>query len=90
MGKILAILDRHDVKATFFFLGWLADRYPEVVADVAGRGHEVGIHSYAHRLVYRQRPDEFAEDLELALAAVRKAFPWRNPRLSGSDVLDPR
>ena len=75
MGKILAILDRHDVKATFFFLGWLADRYPEVVAEVAGRGHEVGIHSYAHRLVYHQRPDEFAEDLERELAAVRKAYP---------------
>jgi polysaccharide deacetylase family protein (PEP-CTERM system associated) len=75
MGKILAILDRHDVKATFFFLGWLADRYPEMVAEVAARGHEVGIHRYAHRLVYHQRPDEFAEDLERALAAVRKAYP---------------
>ena len=75
MGKILAILDRHDVKATFFFLGWLAERYPEVVADVAARGHEIGIHSYAHRLVYHQRPDEFAADLELALAAVRRAYP---------------
>jgi polysaccharide deacetylase family protein (PEP-CTERM system associated) len=75
MDKILAILDRHDVKATFFFLGWLADRYPEVVADVAARGHEIGIHSYAHRLVYHQRPDEFAADLELALAAVRRAYP---------------
>jgi peptidoglycan/xylan/chitin deacetylase (PgdA/CDA1 family) len=52
MDKILAILDRHEVKATFFFLGWLADRYPDMVAEVAARGHEVGIHSYAHRLVY--------------------------------------
>jgi polysaccharide deacetylase family protein (PEP-CTERM system associated) len=74
LGKILAILDRHGVKATFFFLGWLADRYPEAVADVAARGHEVGIHSYAHRLVYQQGPDEFAQDLERALAAVRKAY----------------
>ena len=74
MGKILTILDRHDVKATFFFLGWIADRYPEAVADVARRGHEVAIHGYAHRLVYHQRPDEFAEDLERALAAVRKTY----------------
>jgi polysaccharide deacetylase family protein (PEP-CTERM system associated) len=74
MGKILAILDRHEVKATFFFLGWLADRYPEAVAEVAARGHEVAIHGYAHRLVYCQRPDEFAQDLERAVAAVRKAY----------------
>jgi polysaccharide deacetylase family protein (PEP-CTERM system associated) len=74
MGKILAILERQDVKATFFFLGWIADRFPEVVADVAARGHEVAIHSYAHRLVYQQRPDEFEEDLARALAAVRRAY----------------
>jgi polysaccharide deacetylase family protein (PEP-CTERM system associated) len=74
MGRILATLDRHDVKATFFFLGWIADRYPEAVADVARRGHEVAIHGYAHRLVYRQSPDEFVRDLERALAAVRKAY----------------
>lgn len=74
MGKILAILDRHDVKATFFFLGWIADRYPEAVAEVARRGHEVAVHGYAHHLVYRQQPDEFARDLERALAAVRKTY----------------
>ena len=75
LGKILTILDRYDVKATFFFLGWIAERYPEAVADVARRGHEVAVHGYAHRLVYRQRPDEFAADLERAVAAVRKAYP---------------
>jgi polysaccharide deacetylase family protein (PEP-CTERM system associated) len=74
MDKILTILDRHEVKATFFFLGWIADRYPDAVADVASRGHEIGIHGYAHRLVYRQTPDEFAQDLERALAAVRTAY----------------
>jgi polysaccharide deacetylase family protein (PEP-CTERM system associated) len=74
MDKILTILDRHDVKATFFFLGWIADRYPDAVTDVARRGHEIAIHGYAHSLVFRQRPDEFARDLERALAAVRKAY----------------
>ena len=74
LGRIFEILDRHDVKATFFFLGWIAERYPEAVADVARRGHEVAIHGYAHRLVHSQRPDEFAEDLGRALAAVRKAY----------------
>jgi polysaccharide deacetylase family protein (PEP-CTERM system associated) len=74
MAKILSVLDRHDVKATFFFLGWIADRYPDAVAEVASRGHEIASHGYAHRLVYRQRPDEFAEDLARALAAVRKTY----------------
>lgn len=74
LGKILAILDRHDVKATFFFLGWIAERYPEAVADVARRGHEVAVHGYAHHLVYRQGPDAFAKDLARALAALRKAY----------------
>jgi polysaccharide deacetylase family protein (PEP-CTERM system associated) len=74
MSKILKILDRHEVKATFFFLGWIADRYPDAVAEAANRGHEIAVHGYAHRLVYRQRPDEFTADLKRALAAVRKAY----------------
>jgi polysaccharide deacetylase family protein (PEP-CTERM system associated) len=74
LGRIMEILDRHDVKATFFFLGWIAERYPEAVAEVARRGHEVAIHGYAHRLVHQLRPDEFAKDLERALTAVRKTY----------------
>jgi polysaccharide deacetylase family protein (PEP-CTERM system associated) len=74
MSKILRSLDRHDVKATFFFLGWIADRYPRVVSEVADEGHEVAIHGYEHRLIYTQSPAEFERDLARALAAIRKSY----------------
>jgi polysaccharide deacetylase family protein (PEP-CTERM system associated) len=74
MSKILRILDRCGVKATFFFLGWIADRYPEVVSEVAQGGHEIAIHGYEHRLIYTQSLEEFEADLVRALQAVRKAY----------------
>lgn len=60
--KVLDLLDRHGVKATFFVLGWVADRYPDLVAEIDRRGHEIGCHSYYHRLVYDLTPDQFRDD----------------------------
>jgi polysaccharide deacetylase family protein (PEP-CTERM system associated) len=74
MIKILRILDQYGVRATFFFLGWVADRYPETVAEVARKGHEIAIHGYEHRLIYTQNPVEFEADLMRALQAVRKVY----------------
>jgi polysaccharide deacetylase family protein (PEP-CTERM system associated) len=74
MDKILRILDNYCVKATFFFLGWIADRYPEVVSAVAQGGHEIGIHGYEHRLIYTQSPAEFEADLVRAIESVRKSY----------------
>ena len=74
MSKILRILDRYGLKATFFFLGWIADRYPEAVSEVAQKGHEVAIHGYEHRLIYTQSPVEFEADVVRAVEAVRKAY----------------
>ena len=73
LSKILRILDRYNTKATFFFLGWIADRYPEVVSEVAAAGHEIASHGYEHRLIYSQSQEEFAADLVRAVQAVRKA-----------------
>jgi polysaccharide deacetylase family protein (PEP-CTERM system associated) len=61
--RILELLDRHDVKATFFVLGWVADRYPRLIQEIRACGHECGCHSYWHQLVYGQSPDEFRQDL---------------------------
>lgn len=61
--KILRALGQAEVRATFFVLGWVADRHPELVRAIAAAGHEVGCHSYWHRLIYRQTPDEFRADL---------------------------
>jgi polysaccharide deacetylase family protein (PEP-CTERM system associated) len=62
-GKILDLLARASVRATFFVLGWVAERQPELVRAIDAAGHEVGCHSYWHRLIYRQTLEEFRQDL---------------------------
>jgi len=71
--RILALLAEHGTRATFFVLGWVAERHPELVRDILAGGHELGTHGHAHHLVYRQTPAEFAADLETSLAALRRA-----------------
>ena len=72
--RLLALLAEHGTRATFFVLGWVADRHPEVVREIAAAGHEVGSHGYAHQLLDRQAPEEFAEDLARSLAAIGRAL----------------
>ncbi len=67
---LLDLLDRHGHHATFFVLGWVAERHPAVVAEIARRGHEIGSHSYGHELVGRLGPDAFRRDLECSLEAL--------------------
>lgn len=69
----LDLLDRHGVKATFFVLGWTAERFPDLVREIAQRGHEVGCHSYGHPEVFHLTVTEFREDVERALAALARA-----------------
>ncbi len=59
---ILDMLEHHGVKATFFVLGWIAEKFPQLVKDIHHRGHEIGCHSYAHRLIYNLTPAEFRAD----------------------------
>jgi polysaccharide deacetylase family protein (PEP-CTERM system associated) len=61
--RILALLERHKVKATFFVLGWVADRCGELVREIHRCGHKIGSHGYWHRLTYEQSPEQFREDL---------------------------
>jgi polysaccharide deacetylase family protein (PEP-CTERM system associated) len=61
--RMLDLLDASEVRGTFFVLGWIAERHPEVVRRIAARGHEVGSHGHSHRLVYEQSPDEFRDEL---------------------------
>lgn len=62
--RVLALLDEFGVKGTFFILTWNAERHPELVEDIASRGHEVATHGYAHRLVYEQGRELYRQDLE--------------------------
>lgn len=58
-NRILDFLDEGAVRATFFVLGWIAERHPRLVRAIVERGHEVACHGYSHRLVYTQTPEEF-------------------------------
>jgi len=62
METLLALLDSHSVKATFFVLGMVAERYPELVRRVSAAGHEIASHGYSHRVIYSLSPQEFRQD----------------------------
>ena len=64
--RLLEIFDEFKVRSTFFILGWVAERHPELVQAIARRGHEVASHGYAHRLIYDQTPVAFREDVRRA------------------------
>lgn len=70
---VLDLFDEREVKATFFVLGWIADKYPELIQEVARRGHEIACHSYYHRMVSSLTPDEFKRDTDMAISAIVKA-----------------
>ena len=61
--RLLELLGRHDVKGTFFVLGWVAERFPRLVQEIVEQGHELGAHGYDHRLVTEQRREEFRADV---------------------------
>ena len=71
--QVLDLFSRHGVKATFFLLGWVAERHPKLVRDIAAAGHEIGCHSYAHRLIYSLTPAEFRDDTRRAIQAIEDA-----------------
>ena len=87
----LDLLDRFQIKATFFVLGWIADRQPEIVREVARRGHEIASRGYFHRAIRQMTAKEFRDDLRRSRKALEKASEtevigyraaqrWSNPR----------
>jgi len=66
--KILDLLDTYSTKATFFVLGWVAERCPSLVREINKRGHEVACHGYGHRLIYRIGLENFRNDIRRAKA----------------------
>ncbi len=71
--KILDLFDRYEVKATFFMVGWVAEKFPSLVQDIHHRGHELACHSYWHRTVYSLTPEEFRQDTRDAVRAIEDA-----------------
>lgn len=66
VDRILEMLDDRNIKATFFTLGWIAERYPQVVQDIVEEGHELASHGYGHERVSDQTKDAFFADIHLA------------------------
>jgi polysaccharide deacetylase family protein (PEP-CTERM system associated) len=70
---ILDMLARYDCLATFFILGWVAERHPGLVKTISSLGHEIASHGYNHGIVYRQSPPEFREDIRKTKALLEDA-----------------
>lgn len=84
---VLEILAEFQVRATFFVVGWVGEKYPEVVRKIIKEGHEIGCHGYRHTLVYGMEPDEFREDVRKAKEILQDAagvpvFGYRAPSFS--------
>ena len=63
LERILAIINENNVNATFFCLGWIAEKYPKLIAKIAEQGYEIACHSSRHQLAFNQTPAEFKADL---------------------------
>jgi polysaccharide deacetylase family protein (PEP-CTERM system associated) len=70
---VLDLFDEYNAKATFFFVGWVAEHFPHLVREVQSRGHELACHSYWHRTVYSLSPDEFRTDTRHAKRVIEDA-----------------
>ncbi|HYT87881.1 MAG TPA: polysaccharide deacetylase family protein, partial [Gemmataceae bacterium] len=70
---ILDLLENASVKATFFILGWIAERNPRLVRRIHAAGHEIACHGYWHRLIYQQTPAAFRLDLRRARDVLQDA-----------------
>jgi polysaccharide deacetylase family protein (PEP-CTERM system associated) len=62
MHSLIDLFDRFGAKATFFVLGWVAERYPDIIRRIDASGHEVASHGYSHQMVYNQPPEVFREE----------------------------
>ena len=72
-NRVLDLFARHQVNATFFFVGWVADHFPQLVRRALADGHEVACHSYGHQAIYRLTPEQFREDTAHAMDVVQQA-----------------
>jgi polysaccharide deacetylase family protein (PEP-CTERM system associated) len=78
-NRILELFAEHDVKATFFMLGWVAERYPGLVRRIVDSGHELASHGYTHTRVTQQTPEVFSDDIARTKLLLED--------ISGSEVL---
>jgi len=77
--RILNLLDKHRTRATFFVLGWVAERLPELICEIERKGHEIAVHGYNHLLLTEITPHEFEEDLSRALETLENCGVKQHP-----------
>ena len=70
--RLLDLFHRHQVEGTFFVLGWVAERFPDLVREIENRGHEIATHGYSHRLLTHMSEEEFRADLGRSLEVLAK------------------
>lgn len=93
LETVLRLFDEADVKATFFTLGWIADRHPQLIRAIADAGHEIASHGYAHSKITEQSQQQFRDDVTRAKKTLedvsgRRVIGYRAPSFSiGSDNL---
>jgi polysaccharide deacetylase family protein (PEP-CTERM system associated) len=69
--RLLNLFKKHKTHATFFVLGWIAEKHPYLIKEIQAQGHEIGCHSYAHPLIYNMTEGEFEKDLVKALTILQ-------------------
>ncbi len=87
MDKIFELLDKHDQKATFFSIGWVARKYPEILKRIDSHGYEIASHSDMHQLAYEFNKEEFRQDLDRSVKSIedvigKKVRAYRAPGFS--------
>ena len=87
---ILSLLDSNNSKATFFSLGWIAKKFPQLVSKIYSCGHEISSHGYNHNLAYNQSKNDFLEDLAITKDLLEdtigeKVYGFRAPSFSITD-----
>lgn len=70
MNIIYKILDQTNLKATFFVVGWMAEKYPEIIREISNRGYEIGSHTHLHQLAYYQDKQTFFNDVEKSIKTI--------------------
>lgn len=72
VNRILEFLQANSLKATFFVVGWIAEKYPEVVNSIHDKGYEIGSHTHLHQLMYEQSPEQVREDLKKSIDVLQQ------------------
>ena len=91
MERIFNLLERNEVSATFFCVGWIAEKYPEIIREISNRGYEIGSHTRMHQLVYTQKPESFKNDVEHSIKTLedlsgQKVKYFRAPGFSITEI----